>query len=148
MERGTPVVEIELSNCNSQGTQHSLPEGNNCNHLEDDRLIARARAVGVDYEFTKPGVVETEDYRRKRKRRDQRRISEQEKRLQEVVGDLPPPPPAGSSQQEDKAYSAIRAFEVEQMTYAFSFCEVCKERQLECKAQKTCVLAAGEIRRY
>ena len=64
----------------------------------------------MDYEFAKPGVVETEDDRRKRKWRNQRRISEQEKRLREVVGDLPPHPPAGSSQQEDKAYSAIRAF--------------------------------------
>ena len=36
-------------------------------------------------------------------------------------------------QAQDKAYSAIRVFEVEQMTYAFSFCEVCKERRLECK---------------
>ena len=84
--------------------------------MEDDRLIARARAVGVDYEFAKHGEVETEDDRRKRRRRNQRRISEQEKRLREVVGDLPPPPPAGSSQQEDNAYSAIRSFEVEQVT--------------------------------
>ena len=80
--------------------------------------------------------METEDDRRKRQRRNQRRISEQEKRLRKVVGDLPPPPQAGSSQQEDKAYSAIRAFEVEQMTYAFSFCEVCKERRLECKGTR------------
>ncbi|CAH3027171.1 unnamed protein product, partial [Porites evermanni] len=83
--------------------------------------IARARAVGVDYEFAKPGEVETEDDRRKRQWRNQRRISEQEKRLREAVRDLPPPPPAGSSQQEDNAYSAVRAFEVEQMTYAFFF---------------------------
>ena len=36
--------------------------------MEDDRLylIARARAVGVDYEFAKPGEVETEDDRRNR----------------------------------------------------------------------------------
>ena len=139
MERDTPrPVEgndrIEGAS-NSQGTQQSLPEENNCSQL-DDRLIARTRAVGVDYEFAKPGVVETEDDRRKRKRRNQRQISEQEKRLREVVGDLPPPPPAGSSQQEDKAYSAICAFEVEQMTYALSFCEVCKERRLECKGTR------------
>ena len=97
MERDTPVEgndRIEGAS-NSQGTQQSLPEENNCSQL-DDRLIARARAVGVDYEFVKPGVVETGDDRRKRKRRNQRRISEQEKRLREVVGDLPPPPPAGS----------------------------------------------------
>ena len=96
MERDTPVVEngpIEGAS-NSQGMQlQSLPEENNYSQLEDDRLIARARAVSVAYEFAKPGVVETEDDRRKRKRRNQRRISEQEKRLQEVVGDLPPPPP-------------------------------------------------------
>ena len=89
MERDTPVVEngpIEGAS-NSQGTQKPLPEENNCSQLEDDRLIARARAVGVDYEFAKPGVVETEDDRRKRKRRNQRRISKQEKRLREVVGE-------------------------------------------------------------
>ena len=140
MERDTPVVEIALIEgaSNSQGTQHRLPEINteSSGHLEDDRLIARARAVGVDYEFAKPGEVETEDNRRKRQGRNQRRISEQEKRLREVVGDLPQPPPGGSSQKEDSAYSAIRAFEVEQMTYAFSFCEVCKERRLECKGTR------------
>ena len=59
--------------------------------MEDDRLylIARARAVGVDYEFAKRGEVETEDDRRNRQQRNQRRISEHEKRLREVVGDLP-----------------------------------------------------------
>ena len=59
--------------------------------MEDDRLylIARARAVGEDYEFAKPGEVETENDRRNRQQRNQRRISEQEKRLREVVGDLP-----------------------------------------------------------
>ena len=53
MERDTPVVEngpIEGVS-NLQGTQQSLPEENNCSQLEDDCLIARARAVGVDYEF-------------------------------------------------------------------------------------------------
>ena len=111
MERNTPVVENGPTEgaSNSQGTQQSLPEENNCSQLEDDHLVARARAVGVDYEFEKPGAVETEDDRRKRKRRNQRRRSEQEKRLRDVAGDLLPPPPAGSSQQEDNAYSAIRA---------------------------------------
>ena len=104
--------------------------------MEDALLIARARAVGVDYEFTKPGEVETEDDRRKRQRRNKRRISEQEKRLREVFGELPLAPPAGSTQQEDNAYSAIRLFEVEQMTYAFTFCEACKERQLGCKGTR------------
>ena len=126
MERDTPVVEngpIEGAS-NSQGTQQPLPEENNCSQLEDDRLIARARAVGVDYEFAKPGVVETEDDRRKRKRRKQRRRSQQEKRLRDVAGDLPPPPPAGSSQQEDNAYSAICAFEVEEMTRIHCGCSI------------------------
>ena len=117
-------------------TQQPLPEINNSSHLEDGCLIARARAVGVDYEFGKPCEVETEDDRRKRQQQNQRRISEQEKRLREVVGDLPPPPPAGSSQREDNTHRAIRAFEVEQMTYPFFFCEVCKERQLECKGTR------------
>ena len=34
---------------------------NNSSQLEDGGIIARARAVGLDYEFAKPGVVETED---------------------------------------------------------------------------------------
>ena len=132
MERDTPVVgNVPIEGpSNSQRTQHPLAEVNisSSSHLEDDRLIARARAIGVDYEFAKPGKVETEDEWRKRQRRNQRRISEQEKRLREVFGDLPPPPPAGSRQQEDNAYSAIRSFEVSQLTNTFTFFEVCKER--------------------
>ena len=143
MERDTPVVGNAPTEgpSNLQGTQHPLAEVNisSSSHLEDDRLITRARAVGVDYQSAKPGKVETEDDRRKRQRRNRRQISEQDKRLHEVVGDLPLPPPAGSSQQEDNAYSAMRSFEVEQMTYTLTFCEVCKERRLECKGRRTTV---------
>jgi len=84
---------------------------------EDICLIARARAVGVMYEFAQPDAVESEDARRKRQRQNQRRVADEERRLCEVVGDLPPPPSAGSSQVEDNAYYAICAFELEQMTY-------------------------------
>ena len=59
LEQHTPAVEngpIEGAS-NVQETQQPLPEVNNSSHLEDDRLIARARAVGVDYEFPKPGEV-------------------------------------------------------------------------------------------
>ena len=87
----------------------------------------------MQYEFGQSSVVETEDDRRKRKRRNQRRVSDEERRLREVFGDLPPPPLAGSSQIEDNAYCAIRTFEVQQLTYMFSSCEVCKEQRLECK---------------
>ena len=138
-ERENPVLEncLILEASNSLETQQQpVPEINNSVHLDDSRLIARARAVGVVYEFAQPGVVETEDDRRKRQRRNQRRVTDEERRLREVVGDLPPPPPAGSSQLEDNAYCAIRAFEVEQMTYKFSCCEVCKERRLECKGTR------------
>ena len=74
MERDTPVVARGnapiLGPSNLQGTQHPLAKVNitTSSHLEDDRLIARARAVGVDYEFAKPGEVETEGDRRKRQR--------------------------------------------------------------------------------
>ena len=130
-----PVLEscLIFETSNSLEAQQPVPETNKSSHLEDSQLIARARAVFVIYEFAEPGLVKTEDDRRKRHRRNQRRITNEEKRLREVVGDLPPPPPAGSSDLEDNAYCAIRAFEVEQMTYKFSCCEVCKERRLECQ---------------
>ena len=54
MEQHTPAVEngpIEGAK-NVQETQQPLPEVNNSSHLEDDRLIAKARAVGVDIENT------------------------------------------------------------------------------------------------
>jgi len=105
-------------------------------YLENSPLIARARAVGVLYEFAHPGVDETEDDRRKRERRNQRRVTDEERRLREVVGDLPPPAAAGSSQLEDNAYFAIRKFEVEQMADMFSCCEVCNERRLEGKVTR------------
>ena len=118
---------------NLMETQQPLQQVNDSNQLEDIQLIARARAVGIQYKFAHPGVQESEDSRRKRKRRNQRRVSDGERRLCAVIGDLPPPPLAGSSQLEDEAYCAIRAFEVDQMTYRFSYCDVCKERRLEGK---------------
>ena len=48
-------------------------EINNHGHPKDSHLNDRARAVGVVYEFPKPGAHETEDDRRKRLRRNQRR---------------------------------------------------------------------------
>ena len=126
-------VEDFVETSNLLETQQAVPEIDNHGHLEDSRLIDRARAVGVVYEFAHPGVDETDDDRRKRKQRNQRRVTDEERRLCEVVGDLPPPPPAGSSQLEDNAYFAIRKFEVEQMTYIFNCCEVCNERRLEGK---------------
>ena len=125
-----------LEDCVNLEAQQPVPEINNHGHLEDSRLIDRARAVGVVYEFAHPGVDETVDERRKRERRNQTRITDEERRLREAVGHLPPPPPSGSSQVEDNAYFAIRKFEVEQMTYMFSCCEVCNERRLAGKVTR------------
>lgn len=47
-------------------TQQPVPDMNSNSHLEDSHFISRARAVGVAYEFAKPGSVEMEDDRRKR----------------------------------------------------------------------------------
>ena len=65
--------EIKCSVANNfMETQQPLPQVNDSNRLEDIQLIARARAVGIQYEFAHPGVQESEDDRRKRKRRNQR----------------------------------------------------------------------------
>ena len=131
LEHGNP----DLLSAERSMSETQLPEleTNDHSHSEDLCLIARARAVGLQYEFAQPGVVETEDDRVKRQRRNKRKVTNEEKRLREVVGDLPPPPLVGSTEVEYNAYLAIRAFEVEQMTYKFSCCEVCNERRLECK---------------
>ena len=90
LEMDTPVVENGLieAESNLQGTQQPLPEVNSSSYLEGDLLLARARAVGYYYEFAKPGIVETNEWR-KRQWPNQTRISEQEKRLRGVVEDLP-----------------------------------------------------------
>jgi len=67
---------------------------------------------------------------------DAGRILKQERKLLEVISDLPPPPPPGSSQQEDACYVAIGAFEVDQMTYKFLYCDICKERRFSRKTVK------------
>ena len=51
---------------NLMETQQPLPQVNDSNQLEDIQLIARARAVGIQYEFAHPGVQESEDDRRKK----------------------------------------------------------------------------------
>ena len=95
-ENENPVLENRLPE-----TQQPVPEVNDGKQFEDLHLIARARAVGVQYEFAQHGLVETEDDKRKRQRRNQTKIRDEEKRLREVVGGLPPPQLAGSSEQED-----------------------------------------------
>ena len=55
LDRDTPVVPAENGLIegagNSQGTQQLRPEVNNSSQLKNDRITARARAVGLDYEF-------------------------------------------------------------------------------------------------
>ena len=67
MERDTPVVE------------NGPIEGASNSQEEDDRLVARARVVGVDYEFAKPGVVETEDDKKKKAAKPKTNIRTREK---------------------------------------------------------------------
>ena len=75
-----PVLEdsVILNTTNSVETERPLPEVSTSSHVEDSCLIARARAVGVVYESAQPGVVETEEDRRKRQQRNQRRVTEEE----------------------------------------------------------------------
>ena len=55
-----------LEASNSVGTvHHPISEVINSSHLNSSPLIARARAVGVIYEFAQPDVVENEDERSK-----------------------------------------------------------------------------------
>ena len=135
-----------LEASNALETQQSVPEVNNSSCIEDSHLIARARAVGVVYEFGQPGVTESEDDIRKRQRRNQRRVTDEERRLREVIGDLPPPPPTGSSQLEDNEYFAIRKFEVEQTRSVVV--RFARNGDWKAKAQLICVLAVGDIKRY
>ena len=107
------MVSAEICTQEPNNRVHESVERNNS---EDPRLIERARAVGEQYEFAQDGVVETEPDRVKRHRRNQRKIAGEERRLREAIGDLPPPPPTRLSEVEDKAYCAIRAFQVEQLT--------------------------------
>ncbi|EDO35707.1 predicted protein [Nematostella vectensis] len=99
-------------------------------------LVNRARTVDVKYEYAKPGEEETTQERRTRHRRITRKVIKEEQRLREVIGDLPPPPPPGNTQQEEIAYCAIREFEVEQLSYRWSHCQVCKERRIIGKNSK------------
>ena len=69
-ETENPVLEncLIFETSNSLEAQQPVPETNKSCQLEDSQLIARARAVGVIYEFAEPGLVETQDDRRKRHR--------------------------------------------------------------------------------
>jgi len=59
-------------------TQQAVTEMDKRGHLEDSRLIDRARAVGVVNEFAHPVVDKTDDDRRKREWRNQRRVADEE----------------------------------------------------------------------
>ena len=67
-ERENPVSEnhLLLAASDSLEIQPAETEANDGNQFEDLCLIARARPVGVQYEFPQHDVVETEDGRTKR----------------------------------------------------------------------------------
>ena len=92
LEREYPELGDEAASNSFEVQQPCNPAVNNSNRSEDLRLIMRARAVGLQYEFAQHGVVETEPDWTKRQRRNQRRITNEERRLRDAVGDLPPPP--------------------------------------------------------
>ena len=70
-ERENPVFEnlpLLATSYSTSQIQQPVREVNDSDHSDDLQLVARARAVGVQYEFAQHGVAETEDDRRKRKR--------------------------------------------------------------------------------
>ena len=82
-ETENSVLENRLifETSNSLEARQLVPETNNSGHLEDSQLITKARAVGVIYEFAKPGLMETQDDRRKRHQQNQRRVPNEEKKI-------------------------------------------------------------------
>ena len=80
LERENPLLEnSQLSPAiNLMETQQPIPDDIVRNDEEDLQLLARARAVDVQYEFAQHGASETEEDRRRRRRRNQRRVSHEE----------------------------------------------------------------------
>ncbi|EDO32927.1 predicted protein [Nematostella vectensis] len=132
-----PAAELVVEFVPEQGVEPTQTPTNAPEQVEEPLdLVNRARAVGVDYEYVTQGIYETADERQNRHRRIARKVPREERRLREVIGDLPPPPPAGSTEQEERAYCAIRKFELEQLSYTLTYCQVCKERRPQGKTSR------------
>ena len=69
------ILGVPETPSNRQPCNESIDEN------EDGELIARARAVGIAYEFASPGSTESHGDARRRRRRNQRRILQGERRL-------------------------------------------------------------------
>ena len=82
---------------------------------------------------------ENESYQRQRSRRTKlnRQIKNTIEKYKLNESDIAPPPPSIDNSKYDNAMDSIRAFEIEQMSYSFKFCKICKERRLEMKMSHT-----------
>ena len=150
MVRENPVLEscLILDASNSLESHQPVPGGNNRSCSEDNRLIGRARTVGVHYEFTQPDALEQrmtgekdsdetkEEYLNKRKGRVG---------LLEIYHHL--------HQQGQVSKKIVHTVVFVHLKWSRSlthsvFVRSARNDDWSARAQETCVLAAGEIRRY
>ena len=99
------------------------------NYIPDEQdTFVKFSKLGIRYDFAPES--ETLKENKSQKRRNYKRIKACEKKYSVNVNSLPNPPPIHDDQTFNKATDAIRTFELSQMSLAFNFCAICKERRI------------------
>ena len=87
------------------------------------------RKLGVVYEPATSKFNETDQEAVNRKRRINYKIKKQSQKIDPAT--IPDQPPLSDNVVLNEALDSVRAFEIEQMSYKFSCCNICHERRLE-----------------
>ena len=113
-------VTSKSVNLNKQTHIHSSPE-----------VQSMCQKLGVQYEG--PASAESRQNTLNRRRRNKYKIMKREQKLGSAINQIPNAAPVQSDTQFNKAMTAIRSFELEQMNYSIRYCETCKERRIDMK---------------
>lgn len=148
-------VHITDSKCNKKGTScrkrhlaqnacasNVSTTGKKSKHTNfapesEKKLQELCRKYGIQYE--EPAENESYQKYKLRKSKLYRQIKCKIEKYKLNESEIPSPPPLSNNAKYDKAMDSIRAFELQQMSYFFQFCTICKERRLEMKMSKNSV---------
>ena len=120
----------KVQSCNN-ATQDATNTDTCSYSARDNDLHQTCRKLGVSFQH--PTQTETQKDKKLRHKRINYSIQSTEKKLHLSVQDLPAPPPLSPDPQYNHVMDCIRDFELQQMSYTFNFCNICKERNLEMK---------------
>ena len=121
-----PPPLSEHPQCNTTGNANTVDAP-----IEYSPTQETCRRLGLKYE--PPIQNETNSQKRRRKSRISKRIRRQRISTTTNESNIPIPPPLSEHPQFNTTMDAIRKFELKEMAYTISCCNICNERRIDMK---------------